>query len=536
MGWRRGAFRGRCRAVSVEAALSLGCAVAGAGCGGSSDATTAPDGSLSPDASVASDGSVSSVTDASLNDASSSYASLNDAPFSYACTPADATPVCPPAAGLQCSVNTHCPDGGTTSLSGTVYDPAGRNPLYNALVFVPRATSELATIATGTSSCDACDVVVSNVVALTATDASGAFRLLDVPTGNDIPLVVQVGKWRRTVFIPQVADCVDNPVPAESSRLPRNQTEGDMPQMALLTGGCDNLACFLRGVGVDAVEFSAPHAGGRVDVYQGLGAAGTGAPLSGGVAGDCTTDACPLWSTTQSLEPYDDVFLGCECSANQQTKPAASVLALHDWLSEGGSVFATHSQATWFKNGPADFQAVATWTDGPASGAAGPFEVALTSPRGMAFQQWLTNVGAADAQGMVSLNPADVSTSVTTVGPMTTAWIDDTSTAPEGGSALAGDVKALSFSTPVADGGAGLPLPCGRAYFTDIHAGGGQALEDPGADAPGTPAAVPGACDGGPMTPEEMALEFLLFDKSDVCLADTEAPPLLPLCPIPDGG
>jgi hypothetical protein len=80
-------------------------------------------------------------------------------------------------------------------------------------------------------------------------------------------------------------------------------------------------------------------------------------------------------------------------------------------------------------------------------------------------------------------------------------------------------VKSLSFRTPVdfPDGSEGRTY-CGTAYFTDIHPGGGQALQDTTADGSGSPAAVPAACDGGPLTVEEKALEFLFFDQTE-CLS-----------------
>jgi len=515
-------------AVFTGIALLAAVSVAGTSCGRSSGASVGPDGSAGSDASSGS----SSRSEASL---ASDAPSDGDAGIATTALPCDSdAAACSPYAGLECAVNNHCPDGGTTTVSGTVYDPAGRNPLWNAIVYVPRDPASVAPIVTGTSSCQSCDVSIVDSVTAAVTDAGGSFTLERVPTGDNIPLVIQLGKWRRQVRVPHVADCADTAVPAELSRLPRNRTEGDMPQMALLTGGCDNFACFLRSVGVDAAEFSVPHAGGRVDVYQGLGATGSAAPLSGGTAGDCTTGACPLWSNKQSLESYDAVFLSCECAENNQTKPPSSLLAMHDWVSEGGAIFATHSQATWFKHGPADFQGIASWTDGPASGATGPFAVDGTFPTGMIFRQWLANVGAADANGFVTLDPADVSTSVTAVGPMTTEWIDDTSTAQQGGSALSGGVKAFSFVAPIVDAGQSYNH-CGKAYFTDIHAGGGQAMEDTSADGPGSPGPVPGICTGGPMTAEEKALEFLLFENDTVCFGDSEPPPPPP-CPAADGG
>ncbi|HTB73791.1 MAG TPA: hypothetical protein VK762_11135 [Polyangiaceae bacterium] len=450
--------------------------------------------------------------------------------------------VCPPGSPLSCYVNQNCPGGSQTTIAGTVYDPAGRNPLPNVVVYVPNDPSTVRLINTGTSTCLDCETPIDDYVTVTVTDAKGHFSLAGVPTGENVPLILQAGKWRRMIAVPQVKDCATTNLPSSGSgqaRLPRNHQEGDLPQMAVLTGGCDNVACFLIGAGVDPTEFTAPGAGGHVAVYQGLGATGSGAALSNGVAGDCTTSSCPLWSSKQALETYDDVFLGCECDAHDETKLAPSLLAMHDWLGEGGRVFATHSQTTWFRNGPSDLQSIAAWTLGPASGASGPFAVDTSSAAGQSFASWLFNVGAADPDGGVSLNPADISTSVTTVASPTSAWIRDTSSATDGGDGgdaggQAGNVKLLSAPMPVATGDASVPLYCGRVVVSDIHPGGGQALQGSSSDGSSAPAPVPAACAAGSLTPGEEALEYLLFSSEGTCvLGQSKVPPPLP---PPDAG
>src|ERR1019366_9513242 len=114
------------------------------------------------------------------------------------------------------------------------------------------------------------------------------FRLSGVPAGESIPLAFQLGKWRRKVAV-DTQDCADTAVPAALTRLPRNQQEGDVPQMAIVTGACDELACFMRDIGLDATEFSGPAGGGRLHVYRGAGPgpdlAGGGGGGAGGVAG-----------------------------------------------------------------------------------------------------------------------------------------------------------------------------------------------------------------------------------------------------------
>lgn len=451
---------------------------------------------------------------------------------------ADATPVCLPGSPLSCYVD-NCPNGSATTIVGTVYDPAGRNPLPDVAVYVPEDPSALPKIVGGTSSCTLCKGTTGDDVTFTFTDASGHFQLTGVPTGKNIPLVLQVGKWRRMIAVPNVYRCETTTLPSSGpyvARLPRNRTEGDMPQMAVLTGGCDNVACFLRSVGVDASEFSAPGAGGRVDVYQGLGAAGPAAALSSGMAGDCTTSACPLWSTRLTLEAYDHVFLGCECGEHDETKPASSLQAMHDWLDEGGQVFATHAQAIWFKNGPSDLQSIAAWSSGPASGATGPF-VVNTTPPAQNLGAWLAGLSAVDAGGDVPLDPSAVSTSVTAVASSTQAWIRDISTANDAGASAAdadsptdgagaavGNVKLLTAGMPVNGLDASPPLYCGSVVFSDIHPGGGQALTETGSDSSSSPASVPDACNGGPLSPGDEALEFLLFDQP-TCSGHSVLPP-----------
>jgi hypothetical protein len=454
-------------------------------------------------------------------------------------------PDCPSGSPLSCFVDMKCPNGGSTTLKGRVFDPAGKNPIYNVVVFVPNDPSTLPPITPGTNSCSACDTSVGDYVAATLSDTTGAFTLKNVPTGNNVPLVLQIGKWRRLMTIPSVPDCKTTTLPSSGSgqaRLPRNQQEGSMPQMALLTGGLDDLGCFLFKVGIDAKEYSAPGAGGRLDIYQGLGgrslAGGPGkAPaLSTGTAGNCTNTSCPLWASKQSFEAYDIVFLACEGDTfDPDENPDGGGLggglfgggggtpnvtkagkqAMHDWLDEGGKVFATHFHYTWFKNGPSDFQSVATWLGySIGNGTCNNCTIDTSFQSGMDFDAWLQGVGALSGTG-ITLN--GVANSVSTVNPATTTrWIYGSSGMNTG----ANDVKYLSFETPIGgitvDAG---EMPekryCGKAVFTDLHAGGA-----PSGD-------IPGACQTVNLTAQEKALEFLIFNLA-ACVADESQPPKIP--------
>jgi hypothetical protein len=469
------------------AALTFAGGAAASACGGAKTATEAADASL--------DGSVAA------HDATAPSPEL-DAQLTFAgnCD-----------AGWSCLVDTDC--GSTpTTLTGKVFDPAGTTPLYNAVVFVPES-QDLPAITPGSPSCTT--MTLGRYVAAAATDDRGAFKLYGVPAAKQVPVVVQTGKWRRTVYVDIPNDCATNAVADGTLRLPRKRSEGDMPQMALLTGGEDNLGCLLVRVGVDSSELSTPGTGGRVDVYRGVGGAGVsfdvGTQVTPVAEGDCTGASCPLWASSASLAAYDVLLLGCEGAANLQTKPASSIQAMHDWLVSGGKLFGVHAQDVWLASGPPDLQSLATWIDGGAWGAPGPFLVDTAFPNGQIFENWGEGVSVVDAGGALPLASGDVATSVAAAQAPAVAWIYDESTATD---ASPGTVKALSATIkPPID--AGEVAACGKVVLTDIH---------PGGTVPVSP--LPGACPTGPLGAEEKVLEYLLFYAM-------QPPPVTPPCGCP---
>ena len=170
--------------------------------------------------------------------------------------------------GLGCQIN-KCTGLPKTTVKGTVYDPGGKLPLYNVMVYVPNAP--LDPLVEGVS-CDKCGTMASGrPVASALTDAAGNFTMLDVPVGANIPLVIQTGKWRRQVTLPMVKACQDNTFPDPAGdrlfRLPKNQAEGHLPKIAMTRGHADSLECVLRRIGIDAAEFTNPDGPGRVNIY-----------------------------------------------------------------------------------------------------------------------------------------------------------------------------------------------------------------------------------------------------------------------------
>lgn len=435
----------------------------------------------------------------------------------FSCTdagPAGDAP--PPCTGLACQV-VQCGGGGHTSISGTVYDPAGKNPLYNVYVYVPNAP--LQAIPSGPM-CTSCQAPASgSPIVGTQSNPDGSFTLNDVPVGTGIPLVMQLGKFRREIMVDTVTQCVDNKVGKKDgsgnetlTRMPRKQAEGspndNIPKIAMATGSCDALECLMRKIGIDDSEFTNP--AGRVHIY-------TGDPSIGGTAAaSYSTDAqTTLWNSHTTMEKYDIVMNSCEC---QPTDRGNDYKEVHQFLSDGGRFFGTHFHYNWFAppTGPADFQATANWPLSDGSDP-GPFYINTTIPKGVAFDQWMQAVWKAGKLAMTQpappkggLNIDAARHDVGTVKGATTPWIYYTNSSIKSSNY---ETAYLSFNTPTA---AMVDQQCGRAVFSDIHVSSAGGFG-------GT--TFPAECDSNPMTQQEAALEFLFFDLSSCVGDDTKPPP-----------
>lgn len=433
----------------------------------------------------------------------------------------------PGCVGLAC--NQHDCTGTTkTTVTGKVFDPAGKVPLYNVVVYVPNVNPAPITLGLGPA-CDRCDGTVSgSQIAITLTDATGSFKLENVPADVDFPIVMQIGKWRRQVVIPKVAPCQTAAVDAGITRLPRNRTEGDIPRIALTTGSANPLECLLRKVGLDDTEFGGKGSESRVHLYAG-GSTDDGTPPGPDKAttsfktGSAFPPATGLWANPAELKKYDIVLLSCEGGEHPETKAAPALQGLYDYANAGGRVFTSHYHHYWLSNSPvADVKGIASWTNDftCTSGAcqfvpepAKDVKVAGTInegfPKGQAMKAWLKNTDSLTESGD-RLPLFEMRHNVNAVTPnKALSWITVNNPAQGAANKLAHEY--VSFNTPV---GAADDKVCGRVVYSDLHVGAG--------DTPG--AAFPDECKTKDLTPQQKALEFMLFDLSSCIQKDDQAP------------
>jgi hypothetical protein len=453
--------------------------------------------------------------------------------------------------GLQCQIT--C---ASTAISGKVYDPAGLIGLYNVYVYVPNAP--LAPIPTGPV-CTACQAPASGAPIVSATTAAdGTFTITGAPDGANIPVVLQLGKWRRHLTIPKVTACANNAPVDGFFRLPRKQGEGspddNIPLIAYTTG-CDGAECFFNTrVGIDISEFTDPTGTGRVHIYKG---SDDGQSFPGG-AGTAMT----LWSSPGEMMKYDIIFDACECSPLDRGGAGSTDIGYMNFLNYldmGGRAFTTHYFYNFFASpaecgggfgfcdGQGALPTIGTW-EAPNPGVAfapagncpkdptipanagGPgscMSIDTTIPKGMSFADWYSYnnpmllVGGGEAHGYLGL--MDLREDMGTLDPALVAAGTATPWLYAGNLSGVYNSYYLSVNTPV---GTDATTQCGRAVFSDVHVAGSGGGLGTGETVPA--GAFPSYCAMNPNAanhaPDELALEFLFFDLSS-CVQDDKMPP-----------
>jgi hypothetical protein len=444
---------------------------------------------------------------------------------------------------LQCQVHTCTASGGDaggTTLSGQVFDPAGRNPLYNVVVYIPNSAGgklDAIPIGVGANSCSCGALFSGEPISYAVTGTDGKFTLYNVPDGDMIPLVVQIGKWRKEIPVPHITQC-STTNSAGKITLPKNLTDGayaSMPNIAVSTGGADTLECLLTRIGIDEGIFTGQTAGPGVHIFQGSG---------GNAASGSLQSPGSLWNNAGDLSTYDIIMLSCEGSPTTGVTAATAGL-LGPYVSAGGRVFAEHYHYAFFTGygsltGTAypQFANVASWTNLGAFGNDSPYNNDITGviqttlpngtnfPEGKALKSWLGGLtpSALNAGGEIVVPSANArDTATVSATNLATPWVvTDPTVTPASAQYFSWD---MPFNPPVSD--AGVPEYCGRVVYSDMHVS-GSANDYGGGDQ-----TVPKGCDSAAaLSPDEDAIEFILFDLSS-CITPVG---FTPQPPGPEGG
>jgi len=410
--------------------------------------------------------------------------------------------------GLECNV-VNCQAMGmpSTTISGTVFAPNGTLPLNGVNVYVPRDPLPLPAFVEG-ATCDRCSSTLpGGPVAQATSGEDGKFVLENVPVGDNIPLVITTGKWRRTVMIPSVAQCAETTVGTAETSLPKNRAEGEIPKIAITVGDADSLECLIRKLGIADSEIGIQNTDARIHLYRGDGV--------GTIKGGPTIPPSSGFYTPDNLKKYDIVFLSCEGSQMVQDGPngpsgtnktQANLNAMKEYADLGGRVFASHWNNIWVggyfqgNNNPTPpvWKDIAQWTAADDGAPGNPIAIDETAnPKGTAFANWMVNVGGSTTRGQIGLVSGTAKRTATGLD-MAKAerWVKTTAAGTNG-------PQMFQFTTP---NEVQPDMRCGKVVFTDMHVSGTSDVNSP------YPDSCPGGATSVTMTAQEKALAFMFFD------------------------
>jgi hypothetical protein len=393
--------------------------------------------------------------------------------------------------GLRCKV-ADCTKQGLpeTSISGTVFAPNGTLPLNGVTVYVPNQDPGFFTDGVTCARCS--NILPGDPITQAVSDTSGRFTLTNVPSGTDIPVIVTIGKWRRQVKVPVINDCTATELAATETSLPKRKAEGEMPRIALVTGGCDALECLARKIGIADSEFTNDAGDGRVHMFASNGAARTTTNLQ-------FSPASTLWSSVDKLKQYDLTMHSCECSQQASSKTQAMMDNLKAYADVGGRVFLSHYHSVWISgennntsHAPAVWPEIAQCHVDTIPSGTGTIDQD-NNPRGKSFAEWMVKVQGSTTLGQLSITEAKQTCS-SIDNSKAERWVYMQSGANQ-------IIQNFQFTTP---NEVMKEDRCGKVVFSDMHVASGSS------SSPSTP--FPNGCNNGAMTPQEKALAFMFFD------------------------
>jgi hypothetical protein len=413
-----------------------------------------------------------------------------------------------------------CSGGGSTTLSGFVYDPANHLPVYNALVYAP--VGAVQTPETGVSAAT-CGCSSPPAFASAYTSISGAFTLTGVPSGTSVTIVVQLGKWQRA-FTENITACQPNTLAANLT-LPSTSAQGNIPRFAIDTGGVDAMECVLLKMGIAQSEFGDPNlnasgipqATQRIHLYEGQVVAG-GAVIDGN-----TPPEADLTETLATLESYDVALFPCQGGAGSYNSAHGypnTLGNLVSYTSVGGRAFMTHYHYDML-DGNGSFSGTANWNLN--ANAWGNYytdtkynaDIQQTGfPKGVQLADWLNQpVVYGGTLGVIPVGV--IRQDFNSVNAPSQLWLYTAKDTP--GGPPANVPIHYTFDTPFNQS-----PTCGRVVYSDFH------VESQPSSADLTGYTFPNECPGGTapssMTPQEELLEFMLFDLTSCVSPPTCTP------------
>jgi hypothetical protein len=390
--------------------------------------------------------------------------------------------------GLECYQFDCSNMAGRTTLTGRVFAPNGLDPVYDALVYVPKTLPEFP----GKVQCEACNEPIGGTpIVTTNTAVDGSFTLVDVPATMQVPIAVQKGRFRR-VFNVDVAACQTAALPKDLTRLPKNQSEGDLPKMAVGVGAYDQIECVLRSIGIDESEFTPPSGGGAVHLYDNYDGSGAG-----------SSSLANLLVSSDKMSNYNLIFVNCT-DTRANSMPTGWKQNMYDYVNAGGRLYVTDWAYDYMEQVP-QFAPYVFFEGAGTEDAPQPADTAYFAWTGddltahladPTLAEWMKTAGAS-SDGNLNIIGSWALANHVSANPMyqTHLWVDGNA---------AGKDRPMTATYDYNS--------CGKVLWSSYHTqewGGGR-------DGNGA-SSFPSYCKStaSTMIPQEKVLEFLIFQISD---------------------